>query len=52
MIVYFIIVSVDPYRGAKDELVKEFANNYDEYERTFSIDKGLDGIGTGTFQQL
>ena len=28
-------------RSARDTLTKEFDENYDEYERTFSIDRGL-----------
>ena len=29
-------------RSARDSLTKEFDQNYDEYERTFSIDSGVD----------
>ena len=29
-------------RSARDSLTKEFDEHYDEYERTFSIDNGVD----------
>ena len=29
-------------RSARDTLTKEFDENYDEYERTFSMDRGVD----------